>query len=840
MGNFIKPNILLIPVFLLMIFLGRKICQMDFPITDFTNITLSLATLRNVDISKAALWYLVYVLPLYDKVKNFLCDIKITKNETTLFLMIILFSVLILGTHDGAILILASCFALISLFGRNDEVGVATWLSSLYIFSIPFFCLSQYIHRHPEHVFFIFAIISSIYFCLAKNFSTIFTKLYPFLLASISSFILLNVLEILSVRGFSVSVNFLFVPYILAALACIFLKFNPEKNYERKILRGTIILMVLSATPALGYGGYIDFFEGANHGLSIQAFIQYGDLPLINNLDAHMLSYTLSGIIWFALTGDYVGAMLSPYASMILNLIAYPSLFYLMTKFLTERQAFIILAFFPFVTLMALFGGCVTIPVLIFWKNNPNFFRSLIVQITISALCLYRIDLGASFGFALFLCPIIFCIIHKEYRHLRDYFIAAILWASAFFAVVFFGLNFEFVKEFFTAFNSNQHWAYGDLGDSTRVAFIYFIVPAVTAILFLPIIRRILNKKDFENDWLILFLYATFIFGISRMMARHTMIEFNPIIFAAEFLLLAFLLINFCKAYKAVVFIVTFFLLMVSGTNAPQLPSITFLQTVNAAINSVHNEQRQYFSNFTAEDVTQIDLMKNFFDENLLDDETYFDFTDQSLFFVATNRKNPIYINQCPAMINGVKGQLQALSQLEMKKSKVKFVVIWNCDRYYLLTEWICKNYQPYTQVGNFFVWKLKDTAQNPLNYNYELPGNHFHNLGYIPYLWGQSSIQAVDTEIPSLNNGVWNLTKLTGKVGFITLEISSEVDSEVNFKVKGSEINEIIYQFKINQGTHLYRFRISSDILWYSGKIETLEVENFHVNKIYFEEVSE
>ena len=64
MGNFIKPNILLIPVFLLMIFLGRKICQMDFPITDFTNITLSLATLRNVDISKAALWYLVYVLPL--------------------------------------------------------------------------------------------------------------------------------------------------------------------------------------------------------------------------------------------------------------------------------------------------------------------------------------------------------------------------------------------------------------------------------------------------------------------------------------------------------------------------------------------------------------------------------------------------------------------------------------------------------------------------------------------------------------------------------------------------------------------------------------------------------
>ena len=166
-------------------------------------------------------------------------------------------------------------------------------------------------------------------------------------------------LEILSVRGQSVSVNFLFVPYILAAAACIFFKPNPEKNYEQKILRGSIILMILSSTPSFGNGGYIDFmmlsstpsfgngryidfFEGSNHGLSIQGFIQYGDLPLINNLDAHMLFATLGGIIWFAFTGDYVGAMRSPYFLMILLLIAYPAFFYLMTKFLTERQSFII------------------------------------------------------------------------------------------------------------------------------------------------------------------------------------------------------------------------------------------------------------------------------------------------------------------------------------------------------------------------------------------------------------------------------------------------------------------------------------------------------------------
>ena len=240
--------------------------------------------------------------------------------------------------------------------------------------------------------------------------------------------------------------------------------------------------------------------------------------------------------------------------------------------------------------------------------------------------------------------------------------------------------------------------------------------------------------------------------------------------------------------------------------------------------------------------------MKNFFDENLRDDETYFDFTNQSLFFAATGRKNPIYINQCPAMINGVKGQLQALNRLK-NNPKVKFVVmpnapyirytqidgILNCDRYYLLTEWICENYQPYKQVGDFYVWQQKtsDTAELP-NYNYELPENHFHNLGYIPYLVGQSSVESKTFEISS------TLKNVRGKVGFITLEISADDDSEVQIRLTGDGVNDVAYQFKLAKGTHIYRLRASSDILWYSDKIETLEVGNLAVNKIYFEEISE
>ncbi|MBQ7628633.1 MAG: hypothetical protein IJS81_00230 [Selenomonadaceae bacterium] len=134
----------------------------------------------------------------------------------------------------------------------------------------------------------------------------------------------------------------------------------------------------------------------------------------------------------------------------------------MLKKFLTERQAFIIVCIVPLSKIMATLAGFIAIPAFIFWKNNPNFFRSLIIQIIISAICLYRIDLGVSFGLALFLTPILFCVSRKNYRLLGKFILAAILWASIFFAVVFFGLHFEFVEEFLTAFNSNQHWAHGD------------------------------------------------------------------------------------------------------------------------------------------------------------------------------------------------------------------------------------------------------------------------------------------------------------------------------------------------------------------------------------------
>lgn len=865
MANLTKRNIFLFLIFAAMFFVARKFWRMDFPITDFDNLILGMATSKNIDISKAILWYALYAVPLcllfawqfnssalYDKAKNFLSKIKINQSEENIFLGLIFFSFLILSVKNFIIFNFACaiCFILIWIFANDKETTLFAWLSTIYIFSIPAFYLSQYF-ASIEEILAGLMIGAGVLLSFVKNFQAVFSKLYPFLLAGIADYILLNVLEISLVRGFTINDQILIAPYVLAIIACIFLKSSAEKNYEQKILRGTLILIIFSFTPALGNGGYIDFFEGANHGLSIAEFSRSHAVPLIDNLDAHMLFYTLGGIIYFILSGDTSGIIMAPYAMIIFMLIGAPGFLFFLQKFLSEKQSLIVFAIFPFGGINTIFPGFIALAAFFFWKKTPNFLRSVAVIATVSFLCLYRIDLGVSFGFALFFCPLLFCIFNRQKKILAQYILATVIYSATFFVIVFYCLDFEFAKSFLSAFSSNQHWAYCELGNFLQVFAVYFFLPIVISILILPVIQKLLQRYEDELSWSIIFLYATFIFGFPRMIVRHTFIELATATYAAEIFLFTLLLIKICPRCKAAIFTGIFLTFIASVMPNNQSSTILQLLQTNVSLTSVHIQQKQSFAYFNEDDKKQIELMKNFCAENLQPDETYFDFTNQSLFFAFTGKKNPIYINQCPAMINGTAGQLQALEQ--MKNSKIKFVImpflqrenflysgytmidwILNSDRYYLLTEYIAKNYQPYQPLGNFFVWQEKNSEppQN-LNYNYELPENHFHNLRNIPYLWGKSSRQFKDTEIDPNN-----LKNIAGKTGFLALEISSDANFETHIIIHGEGINDIIYLFKVKQGTHVYKFRVSSDILWYSGKIKNLDTGNLSVKLITFQEV--
>lgn len=873
MATAIKHGIFLFLALAVLFFVSLKIFSMDFPITNFDNLTLGMATAQNIDISKVILWYMIYTVLLClffawlfngsvfgERVRNFFEKKDIQVNGTDAFFILILVSIIILSEQNFLTLVLALSFLLMMFLSQEKELAIFSWAVTIYSFYLPLSCIGRYFPVIDEKIFFaIVILISSIIFCFVKNFSDAWAKLLPFVIAAIFSFILFNVIEISYFRGHSISNKILVLPYILALLSWKFFPLDKNKDYGKKIAYGGVILIALAFTPHLKEIGYVDFFEYANHGLTIQELIANQGLPLIDNLDAHMLAFSLPGILYFIITGDYLGSLFSIYTPMSLMVFGVPSMFYLMKKFFNVRQSFLILALFPmggnFYDIVYIFPGFIAVAIFVFWKNNPTFLRSLALQISVSLMCLYRIDLGASFGIALFLTPIIFCIVRKQKKLLAQYILSAILWASLFFTAVY-GIGFKFWEDFLTAFNSNQHWAICSLGIIPGVYVIYFIVPIFIAIFFLPLIKRILKHQEEENDWLLILLYFTFILGISRMMVRHTLIE--PLIstFTPEIFLLAFLAISFCKRCKETLFVGILFILTLICAQIKYEPLILHMNKIPYTIDFMNNQKWDIPSMLMEEDKSQIESMKKFCDENLKADETYFDFTNQSLFFAFIGKKNPIYINQCPAMINGVKGQKQTLEQL--KDSKVKFVFMpylqrqnvpylayegvddtLNCDRYYLLLEWIAKNYQPYQPVGNFFVWKEKDNSlPQDLNYNYEPEIYHGRNFRNIPFLWGKTDIQSKDTKIAMTENNLWDLKNVSGKVGFIALEISSEADYDAQIKITGKDISDIFYNFKLNAGTHIYRFRVSSDILWYSDKVEFLHTDNLSVNQVTFQEV--
>lgn len=873
----IKDGIFLILALTVLFFVTVKFWTMDFPITNFDNFTLGIATAKNIDVSKLILWYMIYSVPLCllfawlfnrsvfcEHFKKFFEKINIQIKESDAFFMILLLSIIILSEQNFLTFVLATSFLSLMFFSREKEFAIFSWAITIYSFYLPFSCIIRYFPFIAVDSFFaIFILGTGIFFCFIKNFSEFWTKLYPFVIAAIFSFIALNVIEISFFRGHSVTTKILFIPYILALLSLKVFPLDVNKDYSKKITYGGLILIIFSFTPYfIGMDlGYLDFFESSNNGLTIQALFARHELPLIDNLDAHMLSFALPGIIYFILTGDYLGSLLSMYTPITFMILGVPSVFYLMKKFFNVRQAFLILALFPIggnaYDIAYILPGFIVFAVFVFWKNNPNFFRSLILQISVSLMCLYKIDLGVSFGIALFLTPIIFCVVRKQKKVLAQYILSAILWASLFFATVY-KIGFKFWADFVTAFNSNQHWGFGEIGEIAGAYTTYFIVPIFISVLLLPLVKRILKHQEEENDWLVILLYFTFVLGISRMMVRHTLI--TPFIapFVPEIFLLALLAVSFCKRYKETVFTGILLLLILICSQFKYEPFLLHMKVTPYTVDFLHYPKWDTLSMLRVEDKLQIALSKKFFDENLNADETYFDFTNQSLFFAFTGRKNPIYINQCPAMINGVKGQKQALAELQ--KSNVKFVVmpylqrqnfpysgydgfdgILNCDRYYLLTEWIAKNYQPYQAVGNFFVWIKKDSdSPREVNYNYNSADYHFRNLGDIPFLWAKTSIESKDTQIPMLENNLWDLKKFSGKVGFINIEIFSPIDYAVPIAISGEGISNIFYIFNLKAGTHNYRFRVSSDILWYSGKVKFLHTDNLLINKVTFEEVAE
>ena len=388
-------------------------------------------------------------------------------------------------------------------------------------------------------------------------------------------------------------------------------------------------------------------------------------------------------------------------------------------------------------------------------------------------------------------------------------------------------------------------------------------------------------------------------------------------------MLISLILLTAWKYHRAFVFTAIFLLCSVVVAH-DHSNGILVTNIVNSSklIQTVHAQEHILYK-INAMDAKQIAEHNKFFEEKLYAGETYFDYSNQSLFFAFTKKNNPIYINQCPGMINGNKGQLQSLAYLremkprfvvmpykdrtnepDAKKVKLRKIIgvmkpwaeeyvypkklqevileklndyderwskaksisygcspqldgLLNLDRYYHITEYVTDNYRPYCTMGNFAVWclkseydalceedKLNNIQREYIDYTYEQQDNHRHELGYIPYLWGKCAIKGDDVDfVRKTETGKYLIADnmaVMGDSGFIVLRIESSCDGEAEVIMQGKGIENISYRFVIKKGTHLYRLRVSNDLLWFSHRIEELIVngEDVKVLNVCFEKI--
>lgn len=905
---------IIIAVIFFMVKIINNIVNFRYNITDFSNIILSLSSKNNVDISSLIHWYYFYLLILcpililavgkinfkkyYPKKFSFIYN-KVFGTSTKFFIFIALllsnnlyinmkYSVNINWYISLLFVILLILIGI--LYKKNNEILLpklyTTWLlvcvSCNYLYTAIYYTIFNS-HSFEKVITVCYLITLVIIIYLYKwNYLThkkILYTIYPIIIVPIMILIEVEIIYILRYKGIYIEVYLpILFTYSLMSIICFYRwnKFNNIFKGESNLyFLATIGYLCQSNLRALWISNKIDFFEGANHGIQIYDFIN-NIFPVLQNFDAHMLSTSIWGFLYYEVTNDKIGALFAPYAYINVILIGI-FLFFILKKFIGSRNAWIVILLLPIMRVYAhtFFIGLGIGLYFIYWmKLKKYYFADIFFSLIFWFGFAYQLDIGASFSISSIICAILYLILNKRFNRLKKFILCQLamsLVIVTIFYVITIYVNIDIMdlySNILTLIISNQNWAYGNLGnDKVQIIVIYFFMPIVLLKLFFNELKRL--KKNSSTTWILFFLYIAYILNVPRTLVRHNLIENSIIAYGLEVLIIILYYILSKKKNRAILF--TMFFVIISVFMNIHSFSYATLSIINVKneINllSSTNSVSSYIIP-RVEDENLIKDLKEFFDSNLKENETYLDFTNQTLLYAFLNRKNPVYINQSPGLINGENGQKNFLKQV--KDKNITFVLmpyvgnnnynryadffnldsILNVDRYYLVIEYICRNYRPLCIIDDMVIWCKKDeydylveknnTLKNVTfvkSYDYNAEIYYNHDLGFIPFLLGTGdknhnsySRKICDFNNNKISKNEYLLTKNNiniSEVTYMVFEIDSEYDGNCNIIIqKDDSKKEVTYNFRLVRGKKFYKIRCSSDILWYSQKNTIIKVD--------------
>lgn len=566
---------------------------------------------------------------------------------------------------------------------------------------------------------------------------------------------LLEGLNIINIR-FNVVYNhpfLIFTILILVALGLFYFLLNAKKDFNANAINTYFIAfcllsyVILIAQPWRFMIPDKEFFEAANHGIAIDHFIKYGSIPFVENFDAHMLNQQFFSYIYVFFNGY------EPWSHSLYILYFYVLeiivLFFVFRKVLGDINSFFLILCVPILPVILNEFALAGLFALFIIKllSNPttkNYYWFWVLGIL---MCLYKLDVG--YG-ALLSGIAIYFIFNKvlnnkfEFKQLVKSAVIVVTPIVLLFIILCLVKSINPIsrlQEFLLAAMSDQNWGIVKMGNTSNYLFrvSYYILPLVVSSYAVYFLFKLFFQKEFFQKKLnnpkivsalifFFFFFLFFVFNAQRGIVFHNF-EYGNIIRITSTIPIALLFLTLISnsknklIYFSVVFLGTF--LFLNSTNVDFKNRSYSLLTKSINSGSFHEK----FTEATAFngtrlkvtfDQSEVTFFKKFLDASLTKDETYYDFSSTNFYHVLTNRKNPVYVNQSPLMLNGDKAQDFEINYLKEKNISIVLMPIknnyWHAIsevyvdfKYYKISEYIYANYTPLFRTGSFDVYVIKN-----------------------------------------------------------------------------------------------------------------------------------
>lgn len=528
-------------------------------------------------------------------------------------------------------------------------------------------------------------------------------------------------------------------------------------NIVLPILVGTVTLYVYY-TPQIKQFGFDMFHHGENL-ITAQQMFQFGAIPFVDIFPTHGFSSLYPQVLYSLFNGySFVEPWLWNWMNVLVSLLLF---FFLFKALLGPRKALMVTMFLPVNIIFPDYYTIAVLPLLVgAWTFSPTNTRMgwkkyLALWIVSTLMLLWRIDFGLACMVAVIAMGVLFQIRGWFNRELETNDIGAFVMTGGLVLlstlILLAGLCMYHAQPLgdvlaqilrFVTYQAPVQ-AYNLLYNqfSVLVLIQYVLIPCMSlgcVIIFCQLMTR---KDKIPSEQIILIFIAIFFLIMSvRSTQRHSLVEgFNPYGFV---FLSSLLFLMFRPKAKQVAFGIFLFVLGMNLIIMPLPPKQAVLvdrlkilvadgsklkqELLSNVFFSFQNwknkERRAIIGNAQYKDVVR------FLNKNLLPGQTFYEFINHPLLYVAANKEMPVYF--IPVIYNA-SDLVQNIQVKRLKKfweaNRLPFVVFksgtgWdsldgvpNEVRSYRIAEFIYDNYRPLGKVGSYQLWVDK---RKPLSHD--------------------------------------------------------------------------------------------------------------------------